>query len=590
MIDGPRTALDGPAVSRLSLSRLRSWVLPALGLLALALRTQLLGHASAFIDEALNVAYGRLFLASPLSPPLRDTLYWHNGWFLWPILAALADKLGGLYAVRLAAALLGALTTVLVGVLGARVFSRETGWAAAGFYALLGPPVFAASLGEYDAAAIAALAAAACVLVRAFDEDLPRQWLSGAALLFTAFLAKYVAALYFPPLVLLAAARSRRSIRCFALPLFLACAAYAATYRKVLLNVLRAVGADDARLHLSGADLWNIYFARRVDLWALVALALLWFALARADDGRVRASAAALCGLAAVMPLLHFASSSSDARFYKHAAYSMVFLAPVAAAGLRRLLTGAAFAGAAIALPVALGAAGGAFHIRQLVFWPDLMPASAWLEGKLTGSSRVLTSDLGLLHEVSPPLPFWSVTGPYSLRYQGLTGAPAYARAVDDGFFDYVVLTRPGPEEAVSGLQATVRPRLLERYAQVLHTRDPLRSRPIDVYERRAPAPQRPGGPSLDLLSQVQGKGDEVRISGQVRGAREGDRVAFEVLTDRWYPQGDPIVLASADSLFEYTVHVGQRCGALVRARLLDPAGRLVATEARAAPSPGPCP
>ncbi len=589
MLDGPGVALDRPRVP--ATPRWKFWVLPALGLLALLLRTQLLGQASAFIDEALNVAYGRLFLASPLSPPLRDTLYWHNGWYLWPLAAALADKLGGLYAVRLAAALLGAVTTVLVGVLGARVFSRETGWAAAAFYALLGPPVFAASLGEYDAAAIAALAAAACVLARALDDDRPGRWLGGAALLFTAFLCKYVAALYFPPLVVLAAVRSRRSIRWFALPLLLACAAYAATYRKVLLNVLRALGADDARLHLSGGDLWTIYVARRADLWVLAALALLCVLLTR-TDGRARARAAVLCGLAAVMPLLHFVSSSSDARFYKHAAYSLVFLAPAAAAGLRRLLAGPAFAGAVAALSVALGAAGGSFHIRQLVFWPDLMPASAWLEGKLTDSSRVLTSDLGLLHEVSPPLPFWSVTGPYSLRYQGLSGAPAYARAVDDGFFDYVVLTRPGPEEAVSGLQATVRPRLASRYTQVLHARDPMRSRPLDVYERRDPAPQKPGGPRLDFLSQVPGKGDEVRIEGQVRRAREGYRVTFEVLTNRWYPQGDAIVLASADSLFEYTVHVGQRCGALVRARLLDAAGRVVATEARAAfpADQGTCP
>ena len=586
-----------PSVPQPPSLRAARWVLPALGLLALALRTQLLRQGSAFIDEALNVAYGRLFLASPLSPPLRDTLYWHNGWFLWPIAAALADKAGGLYALRLLAAVLGAITTVLVGVLGTRLFSREVGWAAALLYALLGPAVFAASLGEYDAAAIAGLAAAACVLARAFEEDRPRQWLSGAALLFTAFLCKYVAALYFAPLAVLAAVRSRRSIRWLALPLLLACAAYAATYRKVLLNVLRVLGADDGRLHLSGADLWTIYVTRRMDLWVLAALAAFCFVRA---DRRVRVRAAVLCGLAAVMPLLRFVSSASDARFYKHAAYSLVFLAPAAAEGLRRLLARTvpeswrrlALAGAAATLSVLLGLTGGSFHIRRLVFWPDLAPASAWLESKLTDSSQVLTNDLGLLHEVSPPLPFRSVTGPYTLRYAGLSGALAYARAVDDGFFDYVVLTRPGPEEAQSGLQATVRPRLAARYAHVLHTRDPMRSRTIDIYQRLEPAPRRPGGPRLEVLSQVPGKGDELRIAGQVWRAREGYRVAIDVLTNRWYPQGEPVVLASADSLFAYTVHVGQKCGALVRARLLDPEGRVLATDARAVdpPGPGACP
>lgn len=577
--------------------RAARWALPLIGLLALALRTQLLRQGSAFIDEALNVAYGRLFLASPLSPPLRDTVYWHNGWFLWPIAAALADKAGGLVAVRLLAALLGAITTVLVGLLGARLFSRPVGWAAALLYALLGPAVFAASLGEYDAAAMAGLAAAAYMLAGACEEDHPLQWLSGAALLFAAFLCKYVVALYFIPLVALAAIRSRRSIRCLALPLLLACAAYAAIYRKVLLNVLRVLGADDGRLHLSGADLWTIYVTRRLDLWVLAALATFCFVRV---DRTTRARAAVLCGLAAIMPLLRFVSSASDARFYKHVAYTLVFLAPVAAEGLWRLLAIAIpgsgrrllFAGAAAALSVSLGLAGGAFHIRGLVFWPDLAPASAWLESKLTTSSQLLTNDLGLLHEVSPPLPFRSVNGPYTLRYAGLSGALAYARAVDDGFFDYVVLTRPGPEETQSGMQATVRPRLEARYAQVLHTRDPMRSRRIDIYQRRDPPPQRPSGPRLELLSQVPGKGDELRLEGQVWRGRAGYRVAIDVLTNRWYPQGEPVVLASADSLFAYTVHVGQKCDALVRARLLDPDGRVLAADARAVepPGPGACP
>ena len=581
-------------------SRWAGWVLPSLWMLALALRTQLLGETSAFMDEALNVAYGRIFLARPLAPPLSETLYWHNGWYLWPVAAALAERAGGLYAQRLLAALLGAGTTVLVGVLGTRTFSRPVGWAAALLYALLGPAVFAASMGEYDAAAIAALAAGACLLARALEEDRPRQWLGGAALLFTAFLSKYVAALYFPLLVAIAALRSRRSIRWLALPLAAACAAYAVTYRAVLANVIRVLGADDARLHLSRADRWAIYVTDRVDLWVLVALSVLCFVPLGAEDRRarrlVRARAAMLCACAAVMFLLHFVSRASDVRFSKHAAYSLVFLAPAAAEGLRRLIASTPFSPArhsmgfavsVAALAVALGTLGGTFHTRGLVFWPDLAPASAWLEGKLDSGSRVLTNDLGLLQEVSPPLPFRSVTGPYALQYAGLSGAEAYARAVDDGLFDYVVLTPPGPEEAVAGLQAAVRSPLAVRYTQVLHTLDPMLSWTIDVYARREPGPRQPTGPRLDLLSQVPLAGSKLSLEGRVRRANPGFRVAVDVLTNRWYPQGQPVVLVSGDSLFAYTVYLGRRCGILVRARLLDGAGRVLAADARAVELPG---
>ena len=67
-------------------------------------------YSTAYMDESIFVVYGRMFLARHLEAPLSTPLQWSFGWYLWPMMAAMADRIGGLAALRELAAALGTIT------------------------------------------------------------------------------------------------------------------------------------------------------------------------------------------------------------------------------------------------------------------------------------------------------------------------------------------------------------------------------------------------------------------------------------------------------------------------------------------------
>src|SRR5436305_15193595 len=49
-------------------------------------------YSTAYMDESIYVVYGRMFLTRHFESPLSTPLQWSFGWYLWPAMAALADK------------------------------------------------------------------------------------------------------------------------------------------------------------------------------------------------------------------------------------------------------------------------------------------------------------------------------------------------------------------------------------------------------------------------------------------------------------------------------------------------------------------
>ncbi len=633
-------------------------------------------YASAFMDESIYVLYGRMFLSHQFEAPLDEPLHWSFGWYLWPAMAATADRLGGLVGLREMSAVLGMLAVLALYGFARRVFSPAVGLASAAVFALLGPAVFAFRIATRDAGALFFFAVGLWFFARAWQEEDSRSagWLAptrsglaAAVFFFAAFLCKYLVALYFPFLVLIGLRRWRQSVLAFALPLALLCAIYGGIYYNDLAYLL-SYGRGYGSLAAPANEAWKIYVAQRVDFWVLLALS--FFAW------RHRASVSLWLGAAVMLAFQWF--SRADYDYWKHVNYSLLFLVPLAMEGLLRLTrrlgsllaprsTPVAFGspreerqisggrgfnpaasgvppippprasapeaclrevsaktsglypaltiGAVLLLAVSLGWAGNAWRIERFIFWPNVEPIAAYFEGRLGTGQHVLVDDSVLRYYFSPPLRQNQITDPFYFGYHGATGEAAYAAAVRDGYFDYVVLDGGMGEEA-RRMQAAIGPALRDAggYELCMSMPDPVLHQKIEIYERRSsaglpagipqsgigepgfqPRPDSSGpatsvpssSPRVEILtpasnSIVQTSNKSARLQGIAFGAKPGWYVRAEVFTNRWYPQGRNKIPLASDGSFSEPIYLAgegtEQCYHLVRVRLYDEQDSLKAT------------
>src|SRR5713101_8505306 len=108
---------------------------------ALFLRVHNPYYTTAYMDESIYVVYGRMFLSRHFEAPLDTPLQWSFGWYLWPAMAAIADRIGGLAAVREMAAGLGMVTIAAVYGFTRRLFSSAVAVGVAAVMAVLAPAV-----------------------------------------------------------------------------------------------------------------------------------------------------------------------------------------------------------------------------------------------------------------------------------------------------------------------------------------------------------------------------------------------------------------------------------------------------------------
>src|SRR5437868_13991655 len=227
------------------------------------------------MDESVYVVYGRMFLSRMFESPLDTPLHHSFGWYLWPAMAATADKLGGLVGVRELAALMGLLCVVSMYYFARKLYSAEVGVAAAAIFALLAPAVYASRLATPDAGALGFFAVGMWLFAVAWEKKTTAAWLGCASAFFAAFLCKYIVAVFFPALVLIAIFRRRESILRFALPLTAAAAIYLALYFEQLRYLVR-YGMGYTSL-LAKNEVLDIYVWRRGDFWVIAGLSLFGF-------------------------------------------------------------------------------------------------------------------------------------------------------------------------------------------------------------------------------------------------------------------------------------------------------------------------
>ncbi|HEV2287834.1 MAG TPA: glycosyltransferase family 39 protein [Candidatus Acidoferrales bacterium] len=568
------------------------WLILAIVAVGWYLRARNPHYSSAYMDESIYVLYGRMFLSRHFEAPIDHPLNFSFGWYLWPMLAAWADRIAGLVGVRELGAALGAISAWSVYGFARRVFSAPVGWASALVFAFLGPAIFVARVATRDVASLCFFALGLWLFAKAWQDDHWLSWFAAAFAMFASFLCKYLIAIYFPFFVILTLWRRRRGIYAYSVLLTILCVAYAIYFRESLV-ALWQYGRSYTSLKAPASMAWQIYFSHRPDFWILVALAL----LAWLSDVKVsRRMIVLLYGGTAVMALFQF-MSRADYDYWKHINYCFLFLVPLAMQGLLAVLRRIAPAGRAVsgtivvsALAVGLGWMGNAWHIDRFVFWPNTEPIAAYFQGRLSANDYVLIDDTALRYYFSPSLYQWQIVDPFYFRYGSETGAPAYSAATRDGSFDYIVLDG-GIGGDAKDLRAAIEPQLSNHYTLVESMPDPTLEHPIEIYARKNPPPSLPAPSAAQIAIEspaanavVRTENTSTTLTGMVRGIQPGDYVRVDVFTNKWYSQGGEIRPGAPVGAFEQSIYLGgegrEQCFHIVRARLLDPTGRLLATAA----------
>lgn len=542
--------------------------------------------ATAYMDETIYILYGRMFLSRHFESPIDTPLRWSFGWYLWPMMAATADRIGGIVALREFAAALGTATVFAVYGFARRVFSIPVALASAAVFALLGPAVFSSRIATHDAGVIFFFSYGAWLFARGWQEDDRKSWGGAAALFFAAFLCKYLVCIFFPVLAILAFTRKERATLWFVAPLASACAAYGLYNWDDLVQLLRYAHSYRA-LHASAAETWNVYFARRIDFWVLFPMGLIGTLTLKGKD-RLRNAVLLLMGL--VMPVFQMISRP-DADYWKHVTYSLLFLTPLAMDALIRLMrrAGRWFPAAVkvavvILLSVSLAIAGNSFFPQKGIFWPDLDDSVNFLQGQIHPGQHVLVDDTALRYYFAPPLTQSEIVDPYYFSYKGARGEPAYQAAAKDGYFDFVVFANDFDD--ARQLQNWVRPYLSDKYILRASGTDQRLNVPYEIYEARNHAVPSPGkGARIQITTPVRGASITTpdmttKLEGAVAGAQNGWYVVVDVYTNRWYQQGDKIPL-DVDGRFSQQVMINgsgpDQCHHLLRARVFDQSGNYLA-------------
>ena len=376
----------------------------------------------------------------------------------------------------------------------------------------------------------------------------------------------------------------------FALPLTVLCAGYVAFYRHELAALL-SYGAGYSALRVHGAQVWDIYVWRRLDFWILAALSVLAF------FGKAPRKNLILLWLGAALFLAFQWRTRADYDYWKHAAYPLFFLVPVAMEGvlaavakiyrrdLVRQVMVAAFSVAALC--AVLGWLGRSWKMEEFVFWPNVEPALAYMEGRLNSGDRVLVDDTVFRYYFHPQLRQRQITDPFYFWYQGQMGAAAYAAAIRDGVFQYVLLDG-GIGDDAQGMQAAIRPVLSEHYRLRFSMPEPQLGHPIEIYAR-SDVPSAPNSTSAMRViinsprtgDAIQANGIVTKIEGITYGAPRNSRILIQVFTNRWYSQ--PEITLRPDGSFSEPVYLGgegnEQCHHMIRARLYDESGYPRATD-----------
>lgn len=444
-------------------------LLTILLLIIVATRVTNIKYNTLFVDEAIYATIGRYALSGVFD---QSVTTWMYGSYLYPVLAAIADYVGGNLALRGLSTLLNVLAAAFVFLATRRLFDQQTALWAMLIFGLTGVSLALGQYAVYDAPAVCLLAAALFCLIKAVD--LPKNnettYLLIASACFTlATLAKYLSGLYLMALLcfglVLYQLRRRPVLPLFSqflLPTILPLVFYTFFYQNQLIILFQG----DFGVQLG--EPWIIIQAVWIEIGPIILLTLVgcgWLLLpARrlAMDGSIQRIRPWLIWLAPLLaasilaaPLYHLLAANLHSA-WKHTIFSLIFLSPLAGYGCAatvnyihrqqrpwRILY--RLAGLVITVAALSWYVNQSLE-RQWQFqyqWPNVSGVVDYLQQQdLTPGQPVLAEGVQIYEyyfDFGPRYQaMWHDTWYHS--YQGQQGIEAMTAAILDHQFDFVVL------------------------------------------------------------------------------------------------------------------------------------------------------
>lgn len=417
---------------------------------------------TAFLDEATYLYSGHREIAWLLhGTPTNDdySSYFSGAPVLYPVLGALADSLGGLAAARLLSLVFMLGATVCLYGATQRLFSRRAAWFAAALFATTGPALFMSHFATFDAPAVFLLALCFLTAVRSAGR---RALILDLAVYGCAAIAfKYASMAYVLPCIATGAvlavprvgwrwATARGAVMC-ALTLSFALAGLLLGGADLIHGVASTTTARAADQVATG-----VITAKSAEyVGGVLAVGILGLVLAGVRNGEAPARdrsvrlalGLVLCGAALIAPVgdvrLHTLTSLE-----KHAGYGLLFVSALAGHALAEISGRSVLRrGVCVLLTIALAAVG-AHQSRQFFReWTDSRSLVTAMEAQLSGSDQQILAEEAwvLKYYMQGRVTQYQWHDTYALSYrdrQGkvLTGAPAYIQALQDHYFDLVML------------------------------------------------------------------------------------------------------------------------------------------------------
>ena len=313
---------------------------------------------TAFEDEALYLYVGHLEIAHILhGASLQGNYpsYFSGAPVLYPVLAAMADDVGGLAAARALSLVEMLAATAIVFSIARQLFNERVGLCAALAFAAAEPTIFLGHFATYDATSLCLLALASWIVVRTAAFRWP-VYLLAAPIATLAVATKYAALLFVPGVIALAGltawlTRGRRAL--------IPPAALTITIAGLLFWTVRLAGPD----YLQGIDFSTLTRSTGTSttsslLWmsvkwiglpfALAVLGAVCYTITPANEPGERIAPAgsrlrrATLGLALASCALLAPAEQIRIHTYvslqKHVGFGLFFAAPIAGVGLARLV------------------------------------------------------------------------------------------------------------------------------------------------------------------------------------------------------------------------------------------------------------
>ena len=457
---------------------------PRRGLLAVIMLLQailtLRNNNSAFEDEALYLFSGHLELGHMLYGTSLYTNFWSyfsGAPTLYPILGAIADQVGGLFAARLLSLAFMLGTTGLLYLLSRRIFGTRAALCAAALFSCSEAAVFVGGLATYDAPALFLLALASWIVVRFASWNWPVYLLA----VFPAALAvgtKYAALMFVPVIIvlaLLAAAPYAGKLAllrpvalgigfAFVIWAMLKIAGTAALQGVETTTTARAQGTNSVLSVVQMGGEWGgVVFAASVVGGVFLVL------MPRAHGHRSLPAArwqrvvlALLMAGTALLPVAYQAHLHTLTSLQKHVGFGLFFAAPLAGYGLVRLV-GPHFhrVQLGIGVMVLTFALGMGQSLSLFHGWPNSNTmVNELVKYQKPGGHYLVEADEVPIYALrgDPDAEPTQFTDTFYFAYttskgQALTGIPAYQAAIAAGYFQTVVydgLDNPPVDQAIA--------------------------------------------------------------------------------------------------------------------------------------------